>query len=116
MQFVFFAFLSVLGLLDHVKRIPENQGFRFGNGGRLVSRVAYLVPVAIGNVCGFLRISAVPSKGLGWLLGDDFLRDVGGKRALGAEEAEWAGCGRQCCLRNVRRVSNKSKQKTTYCQ
>lgn len=56
---------------------PENEVFRFGNGGCTTSFKRYRIPMMIGDVSLCVWISVVDVPGLGLLLGRDFLDSWG---------------------------------------
>lgn len=60
-----------------IKSEPEDELFRFGNGGTQRSSSRIRVPIMVGNslVCVWISVVQVPSLGL--LLGRDFLDGIG---------------------------------------
>ena len=60
-----------------VVRVPENEMFRFGNGGCLVSRERVRLPLCIFNKVILVWVSVVPSPSLGCLFGKDWLESLG---------------------------------------
>ena len=60
-----------------VIRIPENEMFRFGNGGCLVSRERVRIPLCIFNRVILVWVSVVASPSLGCLFGKDWLESLG---------------------------------------
>ena len=60
-----------------VKSEPEQERFRFGNGGTLLSRERVRIPFMIGEHVVMIWISNVPCATLGCLLGKDVLDALG---------------------------------------
>ena len=60
-----------------VVRVPENEMFRFGNGGCLVSRERVRLPICLLNKVVLVWVSVVPSPTLGCLFGKDWLESLG---------------------------------------
>ena len=60
-----------------VQCTPENETFRFGDGGTQVSRERWRLPMMIGNNLVCFNVSIVPVPSLGLLLGRDFLETLG---------------------------------------
>ncbi|CAK9063210.1 unnamed protein product, partial [Durusdinium trenchii] len=64
-------------VLDLVRREPERETFRFGNGGTQVSEERWRLPTMIGGTVVCFWTSVVPVSSLGLLLGRDFLEAIG---------------------------------------
>ncbi|CAK9111469.1 unnamed protein product [Durusdinium trenchii] len=62
---------------------PENELFRFGNGGTQRSTVRYRLPMALGSTLVLVWVSIVPVPSLGLLLGRDFLSAIGAVLSFG---------------------------------
>ena len=60
-----------------VKSAPENEVFRFGDGGTQVSTERWRLPMVIGDTLLVFWTSVVPVPSLGLLLGRDYLESVG---------------------------------------
>ena len=60
-----------------VVRVPEQERFRFGNGGVLVSQERIRLPVLLGRKILLVWVSNVPCQSLGCLLGKDFMDAMG---------------------------------------
>ena len=60
-----------------VKSSPENEVFRFGNGGCKTSYVRYRIPMMLGQSLLVVWVSVVDVPSLGLLLGRDFLDAIG---------------------------------------
>ena len=60
-----------------VKAVPENEVFRFGNGGTKTSSLRYRLPMVVGSSLLLVWVSVVAVPSLGLLLGRDFLDAVG---------------------------------------
>ena len=71
--------LESIGLSEHITSEPENEGFCFGDGGRLVSNRRYRVPTFLWGKSGFIKISVVPCETLGFLMGKDIQKELGFK-------------------------------------
>ena len=56
----------------------ENEAFRFGNGGKLISICRARIPVCINGHIILLWVSVIPCESLGLLLGKDFCEAIGG--------------------------------------
>ena len=62
---------------DLVLQVPEDELFRFGNGGAKKSNVRYRLPMMVGSTLIVVWVSIVPVASLGLLLGRDFLSGIG---------------------------------------
>ena len=62
---------------DLVKKVPEDEQFRFGNGGCLGSSERYRIPIKIENSVVLIWLSVVQCGSLGCLLGKDWLEALG---------------------------------------
>ena len=62
---------------DLIRAVPENETFRFGNGGCKTSYVRYRIPMMIGSSLLVVWVSVVDVPSLGLLLGRDFLDAIG---------------------------------------
>ena len=62
---------------DLVKKVPEEEQFRFGNGGCLGSSERYRIPIKIENSVVMVWLSVVQCGSLGCLLGKDWLEALG---------------------------------------
>ena len=60
-----------------VTSVPEQEVFRFGNGGTQVSTRRWRVPIMVGSTLICVWISTVEVGSLGLLLGRDFLDAIG---------------------------------------
>ena len=62
---------------DLVMKVPEDEQFRFGNGGCLGSTERYRIPIKIENSVVLIWLSVVQCGRLGCLLGKDWLEALG---------------------------------------
>ena len=60
-----------------MKKVPEDEQFRFGNGGCLGSSERYRIPIKIENSVVLIWLSVVQCGSLGCLLGKDWLEALG---------------------------------------
>ena len=60
-----------------VKKEPEEEIFRFGDGGVQTSQFRYRIPMVVGNDLILTWVSVVPVASLGLLLGRDWLDGIG---------------------------------------
>ena len=60
-----------------IRRTPEQERFRFGNGGVLTSWERVRLPMLLANRIVLIWVSSVPSSSLGLLVGKDFLDSLG---------------------------------------
>ena len=60
-----------------IHSVPEQERFRFGNGGQLLSKERVRLPFLIAGKIVLVWISAVPCASLGLLLGKDVLDALG---------------------------------------
>ena len=70
---------------------PEQERFKFGNGGKLPSDRRWRLPASVGGAQVFFHTSVVDSPTLGLLLGKDFLTAVGANLNFGEStfDAGW---------------------------